>query len=158
MGRFDDFNKAINAAAIKDIAANNGTGEYKEVPKGEYIVKLVKMEVTACGSNAKTPGAPLLKADFKITDGDYNNYHLFMNKVLYTDRTDDKWNINKLLGGVVGWLASLEPSEDIDVVFEDFDQFEDLILDIAEDVASVEYKVKYDPDGFYNISIEDVYE
>lgn len=158
MGRFDDFNKAINTADIKHITANNGTGEYKEVPKGEYIVKLSKMEVTKCGSNAKTPGAPLLKVDFKIIDGDYNNYHLFMNKVLYTDRTDDKWNNKVLLEGVLGWLVTLEPSEDIEVAFDDYNQFDELILDIAEDVASVEYKVNYDPDGFYNIHIEDVYE
>ena len=45
--------------------------------------------------------------------------------------------MGKLMKNVIGWLDSLEPSEDIgEVQFEDYDQFADLVLDIAEDVSS----------------------
>lgn len=161
MGKWDKFNEAISgdiAKNINTISNENGSGDYAEVPKGEYIGQVVKLEVGECGANAKAPGAPLLKLDFKITEGEFKKHHVFLNKVLYTDRDDEKWNISKLMGGVVGWVKTLEPSEGIKVEFKNYDQFSDLILDIAEDIAELEYKIAYDPDAFYNIEIKDVYE
>ena len=167
MGRFDSFNNKVNLKELEDqmaaAADQNGNGDRKEVEKGSYHVCLIKMEVGECGQNAKTPGAPLLKADFKILPSDdfgdkFKNYHLFLNKVLYTDRNDDKWNMGKLMKNVIGWLDSLEPSDAIpDIQFEDYDQFAELVLDIAEDVSSLEYDVTYDPDAFNSIQIDEVY-
>ena len=168
MGKFDNFNKKVNLDSLQDqmakAADQNGNGDFKDVEKGPYHVKLVKMEVGECGPKAKIPGAPLLKADFKILPSDdfgnkFKNSHLFLNKVLYTERNDDQWNMGKLMKNVIGWLDSLEPSEDIgEIQFEDYDQFADLVLDIAEDVSSLEYDITYDPDAFNSIQIDEVYE
>lgn len=161
MGKFDKFNAAVDEDLRKGITKakeENGTGDYPQIPKGDYTGQFVKLEVGECGNNAKVPGAPLLKIDFKITEGKFKNHHVFMNKVLYTDRTDENWNLKKLMGGVLGWLEKLEVSEDIDIVFDDYDQFEDLILDIAEDIASLTYDIQYDPDAFNSIHIDEVYE
>lgn len=168
MGKFDSFNKKVNLDSLQDqmakAADQNGTGDFPDVEKGKYHVQLVKMEVGECGPKAKIPGAPLLKADFKILPSDdfgnkFKNSHLFLNMVLYTDRNDDKWNMGKLMKNVIGWLDSLEPSDDIgEVQFEDYDQFADLVLDIAEDVSSLEYDITYDPDAFNPIKIDEVYE
>ena len=160
---FSEFNKKINAKELQkeidNVAKENGNGDYPDVKNGEYIVKLNKMEVGACGENAKNAGAPLLKADFKIIEGEFKKSHIFLNKVLYTDRTDDKWNMAKLMANVLGWLRKLEPSEEVgDIVFEDYDQFSYLILDIAEDIESLEYKVEYDADGFNSIKVLEVYD
>jgi hypothetical protein len=116
------------------------------------------LEIGECGPKASLPGAPILKADFVIIDGEFRKFHLFENKVLYTDRTDDKWNMGKLIGGVLGWIETLEPSEEIEIAFENYDQFSDLISEIFEDVAELEYEVEYNPDGFYRIKITDVIE
>ena len=168
MGKFTEFNKKINMNDLQDqmaaAADQNGNGNFEEVTAGKYRVHLVKMEVGECGEKAKIPGAPLLKVDFKILPSEefgnkFKNSHLFMNKVLYTDRNDDKWNMGKLMKNVIGWLDTLAPSEDIgEIQFEDYDQFADLILDIAEDVSSLEYDITYDPDGFNSIQIDEVYE
>lgn len=163
MGKFDQFEKNLNIdelqGEINEALENGGTGDYPEVEKGEYTVTLEKLEVGECGPNAKIPGAPLLKADFKIKEGDFKNSHLFVNKALYTDRNDEKWNMAKLMANVLGWLESLEPSEDVgEIVFENYDQLEELILDIGEDVSELEYLVKYDKDAFNAVSIEEVYE
>ena len=163
MGKFDAFNAKINMDEVKkqmaEAQTQNGTGDYKEVPVGKYHVTLVKMEVGEAKSGANA-GAPMLKIDFKIKGGEYNNYHLFWNRMLYTDRNDDSWNMGKLMKSVCGWLMSLEPSEDINVTFEDYDQFADMILDIAEDVSSLEYDIDYTKNdkGFPNYAIEEVYE
>lgn len=160
---FSKFDELVNydelREGIKEAQENGGTGDYPEVEKGEYIVTLEKLEVGECGPNAKIPGAPLLKADFKITEGDFKNSHLFVNKALYTDRNDEKWNMAKLMANVLGWLENLEPSEDVgDIVFESYEQLNDLILDIGEDVSELEYKVKYDKDAFNAVSVVEVYE
>lgn len=160
---FSKFDELVNydelQEGIKEARENGGTGDYPEVEKGEYIVTLEKLEVGECGPNAKIPGAPLLKADFKITEGDFKNSHLFVNKALYTDRNDEKWNMAKLMANVLGWLENLEPSEEVgDIVFESYEQLNDLILDIGEDVSELEYKVKYDKDAFNAVSVVEVYE
>lgn len=160
---FSKFDELVNydelQEGIKEAQENGGTGDYPEVEKGEYIVTLEKLEVGECGPNAKIPGAPLLKADFKITEGDFKNSHLFVNKALYTDRNDEKWNMAKLMANVLGWLENLEPSEEVgDIVFESYEQLNDLILDIGEDVSELEYKVKYDKDAFNAVSVVEVYE
>lgn len=168
MGKFDDFNKKINMKELEDqmsaASDQNGNGNYQTVEKGQYRVKLSKMEVGKCSDKAKIPGAPLLKIDFKILPSEefgnkFKNYHIFMNKVLYTERNDETWNRGKLIKSVIGWLDSLEPSDDIgDIQFEDYDQFAELILDIAEDVSNLQYDVTYDPDAFNAIQIDEVYE
>lgn len=163
MGKFSKFEKKLDLDELQDdineAIENGGTGDFPEVEKGEYTVTLENLEVGECSDKAKIPGAPLLKADFKIKEGEFKNSHLFVNKALYTDRNDDKWNMAKLMANVLGWLESLEPSEEVgDIVFESYDQLEELILDIGEDVSELEYLVKYDPDGFNAVSIEEVYE
>ena len=162
MGKFDNFNKKVDLNQINKQMAEaekeNGSGNFPEIEEDIYRVKLSKMEIGAV-KNGKNVGAPMLKVDFKIIEHPHKNSHIFMNKVLYTDRTDEQWNMGKLMKNVIGWLDSLEPSEDIpEVTFEDYDQFEELILDIAEDVSDLEYKVHYDKDAFNSIAIEEVYD
>ena len=166
MGMFDDFNAKINMDEVKkqmaDAKTQNGTGDFKEVPPGNYHVNLVKMEVGKCKSGTNA-GAPMLKVDFKIKGGEFNNYHLFWNKVLYTSDNTDTWNMGILMKSVCGWLLSLEPSEDINVTFENYNQFAEMVLDIAEDVSDLEYDVEYtvtEKNGykFANYSIKEVYE
>ena len=86
MGKFDSFNKKVNLDSLQDqmakAADQNGTGDFKDVEKGQYRVQLVKMEVGECGEKAKIPGAPLLKADFKILPSEefgnkFKNSHQF---------------------------------------------------------------------------------
>ena len=166
MGKFDDFNKAINKEQLsKDMAAAKDN-EYKEVPKGRYTVKFEKMEIGECGENAKTPHAPLFKLQARITggvdkDGDvfkcgYEKSCIFMNKVIYVAQETEKWNNGKAIQVVVSFLENI--GSDLPIVFENYDQFSDLVLDLAEECEGLEFEVEYDPDGFNSISIKDVWE
>ncbi len=158
MGKFDNFKLPEDMKKQMEKAAKeNGPSKLGDLPKGDYRVKLKNMEVGECGPSAKLPGAPMLKVDFVVVEGDKKKWHMFMNKVLYTDRDDDKWNMGKLINGALGWLQSLDVSKDIDIVFEDYDQFSNLICDIAEDIIVGEYDVSYDPDAFYSIQINESY-
>lgn len=156
---FSKFDKQVDTEQLKkDIAAaqENGTGEYKEVPKGTYRCELERLEV-----GETKDGRPMLKAMMRILgdeDGnkcEFTRNCLFMNRVIYGTKNDAN-----MIASAVGWLQSLEPSDEVGpIIFETYSQFAELVLDIAEDVSSeLQYDVFYDPDAFNNISIDEVYE
>ena len=150
-----DFTKIDEQVDLKQIKAdaaeiekNGGTGDYPEIEEGTYHGKFEKLELGATKDNR-----PMLKAQFRITEDPNKNQCLFMNRVLYGTKNDAN-----MIASAIGWLKTLEPSEDIIVAFESYSQFNDLVLDIAEDIAELEYDVYYDPNAFNNISISDVFE
>lgn len=155
---FSKFDKAVDTDQLKrDISEaqeNGGTGDYKEVPAGMYTCGIDKLEL-----GTTKDGRPMLKAQFRIKgdeDGkkcDFTKHCLFMNRVVYGTKNDAN-----MIASALGWLNSLEPSEDIDVTFENYSQFAELVLDIAEDVAELDFVVSYDPDAFNSISINTVIE
>lgn len=150
---FSKFDEQVNLDQLKkdaeEIKKNGGTGDYPEIEAGTYHGKVEKLEVGATKDNR-----PMLKAQFRITEGEHKKSCLFMNRVLYGTKNDAN-----MIASAVGWLETLEPSEDVGLVaFESYSQFADLVLDIAEDIAELEYDVDYDPDAFNNISIEEVFE
>ena len=52
-----------------------------------------------------------------------------------------------------------DSSEDVgDIVFDGYNDFAQLVMDVAEDVAELEFEVDYDPEAFNAISVKDVFE
>lgn len=150
---FSKFDEQVNLDELtqntKEIKANGGVGNFADIEKGTYHGKVEKLEV-----GTTKDGRPMLKCQFRITEEPHKKSCLFMNRVIYGTKNDAN-----MIASAIGWLESLEPSEDIgDVEFESYSQFADLVLDIAEDIAELEYDVYYDPDAFNNISIAEVYE
>ena len=150
---FSKFDKEVNLDQLKkdaeEIKKNGGTGDYPEIEEGTYRGKVEKLEV-----GSTKDGRPMLKCQFRITEGDRKKSCLFMNRVLYGTKNDAN-----MIASAEGWLETLEPSEDIGAIeFQSYSQFAELVLDIAEDIAELEYEVEYDPDAFNNISIVDVFE
>lgn len=151
---FSAFDKQVDLEQLKADAAeaeqNGGFGEFPEVPKGKYIGKIEKMEVGATKDNR-----PMLKVQFRITEGEYEKSCLFMNRVLYGTKNDAG-----MIGSAVGFLKSLEPSEEVGPIeFQSYSQFADLVLDVMEDIDGyLEYEIEYDEKAFNNISIKDVFE
>lgn len=150
---FSKFDEQVNLDELtqntKEIKANGGVGNFADIEKGTYHGKVEKLEV-----GTTKDGRPMLNCQFRITEEPHKKSCLFMNRVIYGTKNDAN-----MIASAIGWLESLEPSEDIgDVEFESYSQFADLVLDIAEDIAELEYDVDYDPDAFNNISIAEVYE
>ena len=153
MADFSKFDKQIDLAQLRkeaeEIKKNGGTGEYPEIEEGIYRGKFEKLEV-----GTTKDGRPMLRAMFRITEGQHKKQCLFMNRVLYGTKNDAT-----MIASAEGWLESLEPSEDVgDVIFRGYSEFADLVMDIAEDISELEYDVSYDPDAFNSITIEEVYE
>lgn len=153
MGKFAKFNEQVDLKSLnkqkEEIKKNNGTGNRPEIGAGEYHGKFEKLEV-----KETKDGRPMLSIMFRITEGKYKKSCLFMNRVLYGTKNDAN-----MIASAEGWLDSLEPSDDIGaVIFEDYDQFSDLVLDVAEDVSGLEYDVEYNPEEFNSIHILEVYD
>lgn len=150
---FSKFDKEVNLDQLKkdaeEIVKNGGTGDYPEIEAGVYHGKFEKLEVGETKDHR-----PMLKAMFRITEDPYKNQCLFLNRVLYGTKNDAN-----MIASAIGWLESLEPSEDVGpIMFNSYSQFNDLVLDIAEDISELEYDVQYNSNAFNTISIDAVYE
>ena len=132
---FEKFNSMIDVEGLKkdvEEAANN-SGDFVEVPHGDYEVKVVKIELGETGEKSKTPGMPMAKVWYEIIAGDYKGQKIFQNQMLTTGFGIHK--MNELLN-------SLETG--IPVVFENFTQYADLFKQIFDAVdGKAEFALAY---------------
>ena len=152
MSIFDKWNKAVDVEGLKkDIAeaeANGGSGDFREVPVGSYEVKIDKMEL-----KESSKGNPMFFCQFRILQGEFSNSCLFMNQVITQGFQ---------IGQVNAFLRSLQVFDDSEIEFKDYSQYNDLIMDVMEEVESsgMEYLVEYkkSKSDFPIYTIKDVYE
>lgn len=147
MGKFAKFNEMFNVEELKkDVAeAATNSGNYKEVPCGNYEVKVTKMELTE-----SKKGDPMVSIWFKILAGEYENSIIFMNQVI--TQGFQLHIVNTL-------LKSFDTG--LEVKFDDFDQYEQLLLDIHEaiDEKQLEYGLLLGENkGFKTFEITEVFE
>ncbi|WP_097026151.1 DUF669 domain-containing protein [Clostridium peptidivorans] len=147
MNLWEKFDKAIDVEGLKkDVAeASTGSMEFKEVPVGQYEVKVNKMELTE-----SKKGSPMLTIWFKILAGEYEGSLIFYNQVLSTGFGIH--NANEMLKSL---------GTDTEVKFDNFKQYNDTILDVHEAVeGKLEFALDYSKNnkGYNVYKITDVYE
>ena len=132
---FDKFNTMFDVEGLKkDIEQTaSSDGEFIEVPKGEYEVKVTKLEIGETGEKSKTPGMPMAKVWYEILTGDYKGQKIFQNQMLTTGFGLHK--MNEL-------LENFETG--ISVTFENFNQYADLFKQIFDAIdGKAEYQLSY---------------
>lgn len=148
---FDKINRSVDLEGLrKDVenASENGTGDFPTIPAGKYEVALVSLEI----KGTKKDNRPMLAASFKILSGEYKNQRLFMNRVIYGTKDD-----GRMIKSAVGWLNTLDSG--VDVAFQDYKQFADLVMDVAEAIdGKIEYAVEYDDSQFNSIKIVEIFD
>lgn len=145
---YSKFDKQVDVEGlkkdIKDAEENGGTGNYKEVPVGEYEVSVTKMELTE-----SKKGDPMVSIWFKILEGDYKGSLLFFNQVITQ-------------GFQIHIVDELLRSMDtgLDIAFESYSQYGQLLMDVAEVIdKQLEFAIKYeDNKGFAKYTITEVFE
>lgn len=149
---FSKFDEQVDINQLKKdtVEAEKNNSSYAEVPAGIYVGKFDKLEV-----GETKDGRPMLKAQFRITEGDFTKHCLFYNRVLYGTKNDAN-----MIASAIGFLKTLEPSDEVGPVeFNGYGDFADLVLDIMEDIDGVlEYEIKYDPDAFQSIAVREAFE
>ncbi len=132
---FDKFNSMIDVDGLKADVENaaSKSGDFAEVPHGDYEVKVTKIELGATGEKSKTPGMPMAKVWFDILAGEFKGQKIFMNQMLTSGFGIHKMN---------EFLNSLETG--IPVVFENFQQYDALFKQIFAEVdGKAEYQLAY---------------
>ena len=146
---FSKFDKAVDLEGLKkdmkEAEENGGSGNREEVPHGQYDVAINKLEMTV-----SKKGDPMLSVWFKILAGSFKNSMIFMNQVMTQGFQ---------LHIVKDFLKSLDSGIEVD--FESYEQFEQLVMDIAEEIdGKLEYGLKYGENnkGYNTFEITDVFE
>lgn len=128
---FDKFDSAIDTEGLaNDVkeAAENGTGSFKEVPHGKYEVAIEKLELVE-----SKKGDPMVSCWMKILQGEFKDNRIFMNQVITKGFQIHIAN---------EFLRSMDT--EIDVQFETYKQYGEMIMDMAEAVdGNLEFALKY---------------
>lgn len=147
MNIWEKFDKAIDveemAKEVKE-ADSSASGDYKEVPHGQYEVKVDFMEL-----RASKKGDPMITIWFKVISGEYKNSLIFMNQVL---------NLPFQCSIANNILRNLHPDKTVE--FESYSQYGNLIADIYEEIdGKYEYALEYsDHNGYPKFEIIDVFQ
>lgn len=155
---FAQWDNAVDVEGLqKDIqkAAENGGGNYKEVPHGKYEVSIEKMELKA----TKEKNLPMVSVWMKVvSEGDYEGSMIFMNRVI---DPKSEWaglsihQCNEFLRSLIKECDNAPVVE-----FKSYAQYANLLMDIHELIAeSFEYGLKYGQTkkGFDTFEITDVF-
>lgn len=157
MSIFDQFDAKVNMDDIKKQMAEASGNNFEEVPAGEYIAKIEKMNL-----GTTKDGRPMFRVQMRIVDSDgvaerqfLSKYKskkpcIFMNRVLFGTKND-----GNMIASVVTWLNKIgfEPA----VEFRGYGDFDRVVMDCAEQVDALEFLVTYDPKKFNAITIDEVY-
>lgn len=140
---WEKFDKEIDKDIQKQIEEAENS-EFKEVPLGDYEVKVDNMELKISKS-----GNPMVSIWFRIVAGEFNNNLLFMNQVI---------NQPFQIGLANKILRALDPNKNIE--FETYSQYANLIMDIYEEIdGKFEYAIRYgEKKGFSTFEVLDIFE
>lgn len=133
---FDKWDKEIDteglAADVKE-AAENGGGDFKEVPHGDYEVAIQQMEL-----KASKKGDPMVSIWFKIvSDGEFKGSMIFFNQVI--TQGFQVHIVNEMLRMMVS-----EMDDAPEIEFKSYKQYGNLIMDIFEAInENFEYALAY---------------
>lgn len=132
---FETFNNMVDIGGlqkdISEVAANSGNRE--EVPKDDYEIEIVKIELGETSGKSKTPGLPQGKVWFKILAGEHKGRLIFMNQ-----------NLTQAFQLVLfnEFLENLGSEQQI--VFENYVQYGHLLNEIYSEIKDkYEYQLKY---------------
>ena len=145
---WEKWEKKIDTAGLKNDVkkAAESKQEYRDVPKGKYEVKITKLELKA----TKKADEPMLSCWLKVINGAQKGQYIFYNQMLTTGFGIHMAN---------EFLRSLESG--VEISFDNFKQFNDMIMDIAEAIESegLEYVLEYGENdkGYKTYRIEDVF-
>lgn len=150
---FAKFNEMFGDVANEVAEASAGTVERKEVPYGDYEVKITKLEIVANDyKEGDYYGLPELSVWFRIIGtGEYAGQMLFRNMRLASVKKPSSTGF--MIHKVCEFLNSLESG--VPVVYENPNQFVELVKEIFTAIdGRAEYQLAYfDNKGFKDYEI-----
>jgi len=142
---FAKFDQMIDLDALRhDIdKAASGSGEYEEIPLGQYEVRVERLELKESKS-----GKPMVSAWFKVIAGDYEGNMIFMNQVIVKPFQIHLMN---------QFLRSLKTPVTVD--FVSYSDYAEVIGNVFGVAQTKEYALDYgERNGFKTFTIIEVFE
>ena len=142
---FNKFNKEFGGQQALDELAKAQENQFVEVPDDDYVCTLESLEL---GESKK--GQPMIKGTFRIKEGQFKKSCLFVNQVFTMGFPQFKG---------LEFLKSLNVFEDDDICFNgDFEEFNNLLLDISEASQGLTFMVNKVKDGDYTrLTVKETY-
>ena len=135
---FNKWNEQFGGQQALEDLKKASENEFTEVPDGTYICSMEKLEL---GESRKQQ--PMVKAQFRILEGEHKKQCLFYNQVFTRGFPQHK---------ALEFLRSLEVFEKEEIDFDgDFNDFNDLLLDLAEEAEGMKFEIYKVKDGDYTI-------
>ncbi|WFD12236.1 DUF669 domain-containing protein [Tepidibacter hydrothermalis] len=148
---WDKFDDAIDTKGLQEDvreAAKKGTGSFRDVPHGQYEVRVDKMEL---GESKK--GDPMVTIFFKVLEGEYKGENIPFWQVI--NQGFQIHIVNELLksmeSDVVNETAENFNQIDIkkgkeprDRLFDSYNQYGNFLMDVMEEIdGKLEFNLKY---------------
>lgn len=133
--------------------------EYEDVPNGDYIVSVDKMEVktTKAGDKLMFAVQMSIKENSDGSKSSQKGRKIFFNRVISGNRVSESWNDGRAIKSVITWLDKL--GTDLIPEFVNYSDFAELVLDIFQEIqGKVELDVTYKASDFNPVSINEVYD
>lgn len=152
---WDEFDKNIDTQGLQeDVEKAAEGGNHQKPDTGVYVVGLDSMELVKSKA-----GNPMIKAAFTIKEGKFKKRKIFYNQTIHTGYG---LKLHNELLRAMDLDCVIEIEEDGKKLFQNFKQYGQLMLDVAEEVEEVglTFELKYTNggDSFDDFEITDVFE
>lgn len=147
---FSAFDEQVDTSALQQEIAN--TPDFTEVPDGDYIVGIEKMEIKLTSKKDKL----MFAVQCKIKEGDQKGRMIFFNRTISGSQSE-KWTDGMSIKSVCTWVNELLTEDEAPVEFINYSDFAEQILDVFQSVKDViELDVTYAVNKFNPITIKEV--
>lgn len=150
---FSAFDDKVNLDELQSEVQNAPDTDFEDVPDGNYIVGIEKMEIRLTNAKDKL----MFAVQCKIKEGNQTGRMIFFNRVISGNKNTEKWNDGRAIKSVITWLEKLET--EIIPEFINYADFADCVLDIFQEIqGKVEMEVSYKSSAFNPITIKEVFD
>lgn len=138
---FSKWNEQFGGAEAVEDLKKASENDFSEMPDGDYTCRLEKLEL-----GESSNGKPMIKGMFRIVEGAHKKQCLFYNQVFCRSANGSMFSVHKGLE----FLRDLAIFDDSEVDFNgDYEDFNDLLLDMAEEAEGMTFYIQKSKDGEY---------
>ena len=152
---FSAFDNKVDLEALQKEVEEAKNSDFGDVPDGKYIVGIEKMEIKLTKAQDKL----MFAVQCKIKEGEQKNRMIFFNRVISGNKNSENWNDGRAIKSVCTWVNELLGEDEEPVVFVNYQDFADQILDVFQSIQNnIEVEVTYAAKNFNPIKIEEVFD
>lgn len=162
---FSAFDDKVDLAALQKEVEEAKDTDFADVPDGKYIVSIEKMEIKLTKAQDKLMFAVQAKIKEGVddkgnsVDTDQKNRMIFFNRVISGNKVSENWNDGRAIKSVCTWVNELLGEDEEPVVFVNYQDFADQILDVFQSIQNnIEVEVTYAAKNFNSITINEVFD